>query len=214
MASKLKRKFIRNFKRWSRNRNTILLISIVVFCAGIIIYTNYMQDKRLTVNPASYEKLLDLIAKAESSNNYNAYFGNASNSSIDFTKMSIADVLKWQSEYVGQGSASSAVGRYQIINTTLTGLVQQLGIDTSKTFDKSVQDTMAIALLERRGAVSYINNEITGDQFAASLAKEWAGLPKVIGDKPDESYYASDGLNKSRVKVQEVLQAIEPITAK
>jgi len=166
------------------------------------------------IDPASYSQLLNVIAKAESNNNYNAYFGNASNSSIDFTNMSIADVMKWQSKYIQKGSASSAVGRYQIINTTLGGLVRQLGINTSNKFDKPMQDAMAIALLERRGAESYINREITRDQFAASIAKEWAGLPKVIGDKPEESYYASDGLNKSNVKVQDVLEAIKPISAK
>jgi len=214
MASKLKRTYRRSLRQWSQNRNGVLFIVIALFCISIIVYTNYIKDRKLVIDPASYGQLLNVIAKAESNNNYNAYFGNASNSSIDFTNMSIADVMKWQSEYIQKGSASSAVGRYQIINTTLSGLVRQLGLNTSKKFDKPMQDAMAIALLERRGAESYINNEITGDQFAASIAKEWAGLPKVIGDKPEESYYASDGLNKSNVKVQDVLEAIKPISAK
>lgn len=173
-----------------------------------------MQNKRLTVDPASYAPLLDVIAKAESKGNYNAHFGNAANSSVDFTKMSVAQVLQWQSDFVQQGNASSAVGKYQIINTTLSGLVRQLGIDAKQPFDKQTQDSLAIALLERRGAEKYINSEITREEFAANLAKEWAGLPKVIGQDPDESYYASDGLNKSRVGVDEVLEAIEPISSK
>lgn len=77
-----------------------------------------------------------------------------------------------------------------------------------------MQDKLAIALLERRGAESFINKELTTEQFAASIAKEWAGLPKVIGENPSESYYASDGLNKSRVSIDDVKNAIEPISAK
>lgn len=184
---------------------------VFIIIAGLI-YNSYMQNRRLTVNPTTYRPLLQLIAKAESNDNYNAHFGNASNSSIDFTKMPIADVLKWQAEYIQQGNPSSAVGRYQIINTTLSGLVNQLAIDTNQKFDHAMQDRLAIALLERRGAESYINEELTPEQFAANLAKEWAGLPKVIGDNPNDSYYASDGLNKSQVKVDEVLKAIEPIS--
>lgn len=172
----------------------------------------YLDNRRLVIDPASYAPLLHLIGKAESNDNYNAYFGNAGNTSIDFTNMSIADVLAWQANHVAQGNASSAVGRYQIIDTTLSGLVQRLGIDTKTKFDQKTQDTFAIALLERRGSVKYINEELTLDQFAANLAMEWAALPKVIGDKPGDSYYAADGLNKSRVSVDEVRKAIEPIS--
>lgn len=87
----------------------------------------------------------------------------------------------------------TAVGRYQLISTTLAGLVQQLHIDVNQPFDETMQDELAVALLERRGVTEYVNNQIDGRQFAAELAKEWAGLPKVLGDKPEQSYYAGDG---------------------
>jgi muramidase (phage lysozyme) len=130
---------------------------------------------------------------------------------VKFTDMSIAEVLHWQKEFVAQGNPSSAVGRYQIINTTLDGLVNELGIEPTQKFDPPTQDKMAIALLERRGAEAYVNKELSEEEFAANLAKEWAALPKVIGDNPEQSYYAGDGLNKSHVEPQEVLKAIEPI---
>lgn len=173
-----------------------------------------MSNQRLSVNPASYHNLLHLIGKAESNNNYNAYFGNAGNSTVVFTDMTIAEVLKWQGDYVQQGSPSCAVGRYQIINTTLEGLVHTLDISKDQKFDAGIQDRLAMALLERRGAVEYVNNELSKEELAANLAKEWAALPKTIGDNPEASYYAGDGLNKSRVKIAEVLQAIEPISAR
>ncbi len=196
-----------------RHKNTLIVMGVALCCVVVIAYTNYMEHRNLTVNPATYAPLLDVIAKAESKGNYNAYFGVPTNSSVDFTRMSIAQVIQWQRDFLQQGNASSAVGRYQIIDSTLSGLVRQLGVDTAKPFDAHTQDMFAIALLERRGALEYVNNEITAQQFAANLAKEWAGLPKVIGSNPDQSYYENDGLNVSRVGIDEVLGAIEPISS-
>jgi muramidase (phage lysozyme) len=209
--SKFKRKLARSIKRSLHNRTFVLAVSAILLILSAVVYSNYIENKRLTIDPTTYVPLLHLIAVAESNDNYNAHFGNASNTSINFTAMSIAEVMKWQSDYTKQGNPSNAVGKYQIISTTLSGLVQRLGIDIHQKFDQITQDNLAIALLERRGAEDYINNELTRDQFAANLAKEWAALPKVIGDNPNDSYYASDGLNKSRVTVDEVLKTIEHI---
>lgn len=205
------RKQQRAIKRWLKKRQPLLAVLALISIVGIVSYTGYMQDRRLVVDPASYSSLLHVIAKAESNGNYNAYFGNAANNSIRFTQMSIAEVMQWQANYIAQGSASSAVGRYQIIDSTLAGLVQRLGINTRQKFDEPTQDKLAIALLEKRGVHSYVNKEITKDQFAANLAMEWAALPRIIGGNPSDSYYASDGLNKSRVSIEEIKQAIEPI---
>lgn len=205
------RKQQRAIKRWLKKRQPMLVVIILTSIALLVGYTGYMQKRQLVVDPASYAPLLQLIAKAESNNNYNAYFGNATNTSIRFTQMSIAEVMNWQASYVRQGNASSAVGRYQIIDSTLAGLVRRLGIDTRQKFDEPTQDTLAVALLEKRGLHSYVNKEITKDQFAANLAMEWAALPRIIGGNPSDSYYASDGLNKSRVSVEEIKRAIEPI---
>lgn len=172
----------------------------------------YLDNRRLVVDPSTYGSLLHLIGRAESNNNYNAYFGNSKNTTIDFTNMTIAEVQKWQSDFIANGNASSAVGKYQIVNTTLEGLVRRLGIDMDTKFNQTTQDQLAIALLERRGSEKYINEELTLDQFAANLAMEWAALPRVIGANPGDSYYAGDGLNKSRVSIDEIRKAIEPIS--
>ena len=90
--------------------------------------------------------------------------------------------------------------------------MNELNIDPEKQrFDQDTQDVMAATLLERRGVQQYVNQELSKEEFAANLAKEWAALPKVIGKNPHASYYADDGLNKSRVKPDAVLKAIEPI---
>ena len=205
---------MRLFMRSKHYRRLLTLIAVLVVCAGTISYASYMQNKRLSVDPASYEPLLQLIANVESKNNYNAHFSNASNTQIDFTNMSIDEVMKWQTDYVSKGNYSSAVGRYQIINTTLDGLVRRLGIDTSLKFDQRMQDKLAIALLERRGSERFINEELTKDEFAANLAMEWAALPKIIGDNPNDSYYAGDGVNKALVNATDVMTAIDKIESK
>lgn len=187
------------------------IAAVILLCVGLVGYAVYMDNRRLAVDPASYTPLLDLIANVESKDNYNAYFGNADNTSTNFTQMTIAQVQSWQAAHIADGHASSAVGRYQIIDTTLSELVRQQGIDTNRKFDKLLQDQLAIALLERRGSEKLVNREITKEQFAANLAMEWAAFPKVIGPNPDTSYYDGDGLNSSLVSVEQVLKAIAPI---
>ncbi|MBC7512359.1 transglycosylase SLT domain-containing protein [Candidatus Saccharibacteria bacterium] len=203
---------IRSFQRRHKNVPFRRIFIAVLLFASAFIYAEYMGNQRLSANPDSYKPLLNLIASVESSGNYNAHFGNARNDSVKFTDMTIAEVQQWQQDFVGKGSPSSAVGRYQIISTTLDGLIDELAIEPSQKFDPPTQDKMAIALLERRGAGAYVNKELSSEEFAANLAKEWAALPKVIGDNPEQSYYAGDGLNKSHVKPKKVLDAIEPIT--
>lgn len=214
MLTKILRKLLRYATKRLKKQRFFIAIILLIFIAGVLVYTTYMQDKRLEVDPASYTPLLTLIAKAESNNNYNAYFGNAANTEVQFTNMPISEVMAWQARYIQQGAASSAVGRYQIIDSTLAGLVRQLAIPVDQKFDTAMQDKLAIALLERRGSEKYINQELAPQEFAANLAREWAALPKVTGEKPEESFYASDGLNKSHVSVTEVLKAIEPIKPK
>lgn len=193
-------------------RTPIVPVALLVLLT--ISFMTMNQEKRLSVVPASYQPLLDLIASVESRGNYNAYFGNASNSSIKFTGMSVADVMQWQKGYIAEGSPSSAVGRYQIVSTTLAELVQNMNIDPSEPFDEALQDRMAIALLERRGSVNYVNNKLSRHDFAANLAMEWASLPSIVGKNPDASYYAGDGLNKSLVNKDKVLGAIDLLEAK
>jgi muramidase (phage lysozyme) len=208
------RKRIRRIKRRLHSKRFILLACVIVLFVGAIGYASYMNTRRLRVDPVTYKPLLQLIARAESKDNYNAYFGNASNTAVNFTAMSLAEVLQWQADFVRSGSPSSAVGRYQIMNTTLTGLVQQLGLDKNEKFDQPMQDKLAITLLERRGSEDYVNNQLSRNEFAANLAREWAALPKVTGKNPSASYYAGDGLNKSLVSVDDVQKAIAPISAK
>lgn len=165
------------------------------------------------INPVAYRPILDVIAKGESHGNYNAYFGNPTNAAIRFTDMSIAEVLAWQKSHVAEGALSNAVGKYQIIQPTLEGLVTELSIDQSTHFDESTQDRLAIALINRRGAVDFARKKISIEQFATNLAMEWAALPHVQGKNPEASYYAADGINQSHISSMEIRQAIRAFEA-
>ena len=161
-----------------------------------------------TIDPTAYKPLLTVIAKGESQGNYNAYFGHASDSDIKFTDMTIAEVLSWQESFVNQGSPSSAVGKYQIIAPTLRGLVKQLGLDTNDKFNAPMQDRLAMALIDRRGAKDFAKQKISIEQFGTNLSQEWAALPALQGANSGRSYYDGDGLNAARVSDQEIRGAI------
>lgn len=173
-----------------------------VFCMGLESMTSS------SMGAIDYRPLLQLIGQAESDNNYNAYYGDPDNQSIVFTSMSIQEVMLWQGSYIAQGSPSSAVGRYQIIDSTLKGLVDELQLDSAVKFDESTQDLLAVRLIERRGYDSFTRGLISAEQFASNLSKEWAALPRVVGSMPNDSYYAGDGLNQSRVTKDQILNVI------
>ncbi len=184
-----------------------VILPVAILAAAFLIY----QGGTITRN-YNYTEMLETIAKGESSGNYNAYYGNAGNSDEpDFTSMSVDDVLAWQRDYVENGSPSSAVGRYQFIRPTLEGLIEEQGIDGSEVFTAELQDRLAIALIERRGVHDYMDGNITREEFAYNLSQEWAALPKVIGEEPEESFYAGDGLNEVRISIDEIYASMDTL---
>lgn len=214
-SKRLRGKVWRLTKKFSRKllhkrKMIVLLPALFIILATPAVYL-CLSSSPTKIHPQAYTVLLDTIAKGESKGNYNAYYGNAANTEIKLTQMSVGDVLRWQEEYVKGGSPSSAAGRYQIIRPTLQGLIDQLGLDRSELFNEGLQDRMAITLLERRGSIEFVDKKISRDEFAASLAKEWAALPKVLGNNPEQSYYAGDGLNKSHITIPEVHDALDQL---
>ena len=203
-----RKSFIRKLKRYSRRSSTKRnAFFVATFGLIILIFWITMQTHE-PITPTAYDPLLEVIAEGESRGNYNAYFGNTANQELKFTDMNISDILEWQKRYVEGGSPSSAVGRYQIIHPTLVGLVKQLDIDLNERFDESMQNRLAISLMERRGSIDFIKEKVSAENFAHELSKEWAALPKVLGDSPEKSYYAGDGLNRSLIDSRTSLAAI------
>lgn len=199
------RRIVRRATR-ARSGGVIVVAALLLFGAGLLIERNTMN--------VNYTELLSTIAEGESKGNYNAYFGNAGNASIRFTNMTVAEVMRWQRDFVASGKPSNAVGKYQFMGTTLAGLVDEMNIDPHTKFDEALQDRLAIRLIERRGAREYLRGAVSREQFAHNLSMEWAALPRVIGDDPNASYYAGDGMNKSHISISAVLGAIDTLRDK
>ncbi|MDD9727242.1 hypothetical protein PVV74_17415 [Roseovarius sp. SK2] len=166
----------------------------------------------------SIKRLLDFIAKPESGGDYNIVYGGIARKdrpSKPLTSMTIGEVLDWQ-DSIDPFYPSEAAGKYQIMEDTLRGLYREAGLTRNDKFDESGQDYLATQLLRRRGLTDYMSGRITPLKFAQNLSKEWASLPCTIKDRKGrpargQSYYAGDGLNKSHVTIEALMQAVEDV---
>ena len=181
------------------------------------------KPKSTSIGPgtdSNFKNLLSLIARKESGGNYNAYFGKAKNqNNPKFTTMTLKEVRDWQDKFVRNGSKSSAVGKYQIIRSTLDGLIASLGVKKSELFDEDLQDRMALKLIEEKRLKDFLNKEISVATFGSLLARVWAALPVLKAEtnnkgrkvKRGQSYYAGDGLNKAHIMPEEVEGVLEEL---
>ncbi len=179
----------------------------------------------MSLNP---KPLLDLIARHESESSASSQ-GVSSGYDVvvhqafkvhppakPITSMTIDEVLSWQSEAIKlyqtrfmSRQGYSAAGRYQIIRSTLLGLLDP-DWKMSDLFDAETQDLLAMQLLRRRGWSKWASNRsVEADNvFADSLSREWASLPYNNG----RSYYAGDDHgNVSLVTRDEVLRVLRDI---
>ena len=178
--------------------------------------------------PLNPKPMLDLIARHESessaasqgvSSGYDVVVRQAFKihpPTKPITSMTVGEVLEWQSEAIriyqtrfASRNGYSAVGRYQIIRSTLLGLLDP-DWKMSDQFDSETQDLLAMQLLRRRGWSKWASaKSVEADgAFADSLSREWASLPYNNG----KSYYAGDGHgNTSLVSREEVLRVLRDI---
>lgn len=160
----------------------------------------------------SLRPLQQVIQRAESGGDYNIIFhGSKIRPARPITTMTVREVLAWQDQSVAAGSASSAVGAYQIIRRTLRDIVAAGVLSMDEIFDRAAQDRAGVHLMQRRGLDRYLSGKMSADEFGNSLAREWAGLPVLTGSKAGRSYYAGDGLNNSTVSVAQVRNALQQI---
>lgn len=153
--------------------------------------------------PPPAAALLDFIAVKESSGNYDAYIGHADADTGTITGKSILDVYAFQRQLVASGEPSSAVGRYQFVQRTLNGVVQQRGINPAAyLLSAGIQDDLALTLLENRGYRSWLSGGLTDEQFAHNLSCEWASLPDPLNG--GRSHYDGDGVNHAGRTLDEV----------
>lgn len=127
----------------------------------------------------AYKGLLDLIGKSEGTDKgrgynetlgYGAYTGGDQN----LTGMTLDQIDALQSRMLAHPDNklhSSALGRYQITQTTLRDLRKQMGLDGQSVYDPALQDRLASKLIEQRADGS------TPEQVQRGLSKIWASIP-------------------------------------
>lgn len=153
------------------------------------------------------KQVLDLVAAGESNGDYNAVYGIRVGSSQqpDFSRMTITEVQQYQRDRISGGQSSSAVGKYQFIQSTLKETTERAGFNPDTTyFTPQVQDQLMTTRLDQRGLSRWKNNRMTDTQFQDSLAKEFASVPVATAQRgahglvgPGQSYYDGDGINSA-----------------
>ncbi len=159
-----------------------------------------------------------LLGSVESKNDYSAYNrtkgGLKSFYKTDLDKITVREVQAMQAS-----REVFAVGRFQLIPTTLKEAVSILAISPESTFDKSIQDQIFneyLIRVKRPQIVAYLESNGSVEDAMYAWAKEFAsaGVEKgrtiskgriAVGG---ESYYSGDGLNKAHIspeKMKEVL---------
>ncbi len=151
------------------------------------------------------DALKNLIGHHESGNDYNRVYG-AGVKRIAVTDMSVNEVLAWQRDYVKNGSPSSAIGKYQIVQDTLRGLKTEMGLTGNEKMDGALQERMFMHLANRRGLSDYLSGKITQERMMLNLSQEWASLPK---NDSGRSYYHGDGLNRASAAPASVRRALD-----
>ncbi|WP_249027491.1 peptidoglycan-binding domain-containing protein [Xanthomonas hyacinthi] len=168
--------------------------------------------------------LADLIQRGESGRtNYNAYnrgtyvgsdsreHVRGSDGPLDFSSMTLGQVMEAQSLPNGDAQRLFAVGRYQVIPATMARAASSLELDRSETFSNEMQDKVFSDYLisdKRPDVRNYIVGADGSSLQAAqkALSQEWAS---VANPDTGKSYYdKSGGANHASINAAETAQAL------
>jgi hypothetical protein len=134
--------------------------------------------------------ILDLVGHAEGTDKGRGYnevlgYGAYGGKDANLTLMSLKQIQVLQEQIRKNPKNpynSGAVGRYEIVGSTLKGLMKDLNLSGDEKYDEKMQDKLASVLAARRG------NNLKG------LRSEWQGLNKI----PDKNINDAMG-NSSHV---------------
>ena len=116
------------------------------------------RDKASGEFGSASKGILDLIGWAEGTDKGRGYnetlgYGAFTGGPVNLVNMKIDEVLELQRRMLAHPDNtynSSAVGRYQIVGTTLRGLKDRLGLTGQELFDEQMQDRLAMELVRNR----------------------------------------------------------------
>jgi peptidoglycan hydrolase-like protein with peptidoglycan-binding domain len=155
-----------------------------------------------------------LISSGEG--NYNSFnrgrAGDAGGKEIDFSKMTVAEVMRRQDLPSGNPDRLFAVGKYQVIPGTMEEAVKALKIDPNQKFTPQLQERIFADYLidEKRPAV---RDYITGKTGPEGLGKAQLALAQEFASVADprtgKSYYDGDSAgNSASISAKQVGDAL------
>ncbi|MEZ8088311.1 LysM peptidoglycan-binding domain-containing protein [Vibrio sp. 1S139] len=196
------------------DKNMILALDEAVVLLWIL-----KEDK---VNNWAESSFGEILGSVESKNDYSAYNRTKGGLKAFFktqlTTFTVSEVIAKQQE-----RSMFAVGRFQIIPSTLSEAVEYLSINKNDVFDKKIQDRIFNEFLikkKRPQIIAYLEGSGSVEDAIYAWAKEFASAGvekgrKISRDriaKGGESYYAGDGLNKAHLTPEKMKETL--ITAK
>lgn len=160
-----------------------------------------------------YRPLLDLIGFTEGTDKGRGYnetlaYGAYTGGDVDLVTMTLNQIDALQTKMLKHPKnklRSSALGRYQIIRTTLRTLRQLMGLTGAELFDRDCQDRMACFLLGQRGVDKYLAGRLKEDTLLFNLAKEWASLPTPA----DKGFYGGQHAAVQPARVRQALADVK-----
>lgn len=163
-------------------------------------------------NKQRAKDLAAVIREGESGDNYGAtysgYLSGFPRRNEDITKMTIAEVVDYQNDYldyqkklgIPATKRSAAVGAYQMLFPDIAA--KQLKIPLTAKFNKATQDKLLNYYLDKRGRQQYEAGQITAEEYNNRLAAEFASLKTTMGG----GVYDNDGINKATKSVLDLLK--------
>ncbi|ADZ70101.1 transmembrane protein [Polymorphum gilvum] len=174
-----------------------------------------------------YRPLLDLIGRSEGTDRGRGYnetlgYGAFSGGDHDLVAMTLDQIDELQTAMLAHPKNSlnsSALGRYQIVRTTLRKIRKQLKLSGLELYSAEMQDRLGCYLLGVRGIDRWLGGVISRDALMDALAKEWASLPTSKG----VGHYSGQRASVSTAAVFLALEEVQrrrglhtgaPVTAK
>ena len=201
-------------------RRTLPCIALAVLLGGAGAFSApsvsasglFCHNPNYTAPHKVLKPVLDLISKGEG--DYNAINrGRAGDTPggiqrlkgltfENFTTQQVIDMQRYEGLY--------AVGRYQIIPSTLRWAVAMSDVDPLDMFTPEVQDKLAVALImyKRPAVGAYIRGDHNLEGWALNeMAKEWASIEWRDG----RGYYDYVGGNRAHISRAEMSTALQTV---
>lgn len=155
-----------------------------------------------------------LIARGESgARGYNAYNRGVANQpaqQIDFSTMTLGQVVAAQARAAGDPNRLFAVGKYQIIPSTMRDAIARLQLSSDRMFTPDLQEMLFrdyLLAIKRPQVKAFITGAANGSLASAelALALEFAS---VADPNTGRSHYGGSGGNRASISVGQTADAL------